>query len=67
MRAERRDGLGRPLQGLWSSIMTTEHLAGVPEHGQQGACSVSQLSPLPAGYGVRIEPCLGRRIQGLWD
>lgn len=63
--------MGFPLQCPWSpSIMTTEHLYRVPEHRQQDACSVSHLSLLPAGYDVspwRIEQCLGRHRQGLWD
>lgn len=33
-----------------SSVMTSEHIAEVPEHRRQGACPVTHLSGLPAGY-----------------
>ena len=61
---------GFPCSAPRSSIMTTEHLYGVPEHGQQGACSVSHLSPPPAGYrgsAGRMGQCLGGHRWCLWD
>lgn len=51
-------------------IMTTELLHLVPERGQQGACSVSHLSPLPAGDGGSPGR-MGQRLAGYrwspWD
>lgn len=42
----------------------------VPEHRQQGGCSITHLSPPPAGYGASPEMMglrLARRRQGRWD
>lgn len=50
--------------------MTTERHYWVPEHRQQGGCSVTHLSPLPAGYGASpgmMGRRLGGRRQGRWD
>lgn len=50
--------------------MTTERHYWVPEHRQQGGCSVTHLSSLPAGYAASLRMMgqrLGGRRQNRWD